>query len=61
MDLAIAHLGARDHDSAFQWLEKAYLARTMRIQELGQPIFDVLRNDPRYADLLRRLGLGHAS
>jgi tetratricopeptide (TPR) repeat protein len=60
MDLAIAHLGTGDRDSAFRWLEKAYVARTMRIQELGQPMFDMLRGDPRYDDLLCRLGLGNA-
>jgi DNA-binding winged helix-turn-helix (wHTH) protein/Tfp pilus assembly protein PilF len=60
MDLAVAHLGTGDHDGVFRWLEKAYTARTMRIQELGQPMFDVLRGDPRYDDLLRRLGLANA-
>jgi hypothetical protein len=61
MDLAIAHLGTGDRDSTFRWLEKAYDARIMRIQELGQPMFDMLRGDPRYDDLLRRLGLANAT
>jgi hypothetical protein len=33
----------------FEWLEKAYQERTMRIQELPQPIFDGLRGDPAFA------------
>jgi hypothetical protein len=59
MDFAIAHLGTGDRDSFFRWLEKGCTARTMRIQELGQPMFDILRDDPRYDDLLSRLGLAN--
>jgi hypothetical protein len=42
---------------AFQWLETAYSDRVMRIQELNEPHFDSLRGDPRYEDLLRRIGI----
>ena len=43
---------------AFVWLEKAYQARS---QELiyslrTDPAFDALRSDPRYADLVHRIG-----
>jgi serine/threonine protein kinase/TolB-like protein len=47
-----------DKDKAFEWLERAY-----RNQDLLMPTFirgcrfDSLRSDPRYADLMRRLGV----
>jgi TolB-like protein/DNA-binding winged helix-turn-helix (wHTH) protein/Tfp pilus assembly protein PilF len=46
------------HDEAFSWLERAYEERNLTlVQSLAtSPDFDVLRSDPRYADLLRRIG-----
>jgi eukaryotic-like serine/threonine-protein kinase len=50
-----AQLG--DKDKAFLWLEKAYEQRASDLRSLkGTPEFDSLRSDPRYADLLRRIG-----
>jgi serine/threonine-protein kinase len=47
-----------DKDQAFEWLEKVYESRHQSMLELKvNPAFDSLRSDPRYADLLRRLGL----
>ncbi len=47
-----------ERDQAFEWLEKAYQSRD---DELGwiliDPSLDNIRSDPRYADLLRRMGL----
>jgi TolB-like protein/DNA-binding winged helix-turn-helix (wHTH) protein/Tfp pilus assembly protein PilF len=57
VDLAIVYTGLGDRKSAFLWLEKAYQEHTMRIQELPEPIFDSLRSDPWFRDLMRRLGL----
>jgi tetratricopeptide (TPR) repeat protein len=57
VDLAVIYTGLRDHESAIQWLTKAYEQRTMRIQELPQPVFDSLRNDPRFHALALRLNL----
>ena len=56
-DFALVYTGLGDRDMAFQWLETSYSERVMRIQELNEPHFDSLRGDPRYADLLRRIGL----
>jgi hypothetical protein len=39
------------------WLEKAYQARFEPVM-LVRPQFDPLRRDPRFIDLMRRLGLG---
>jgi TolB-like protein/DNA-binding winged helix-turn-helix (wHTH) protein/Tfp pilus assembly protein PilF len=57
VDMAIVYTGLGDRNSAFLWLEKAYQEHAMRIQELPEPIFDSLRSDPRFGDLMRRLGL----
>ena len=47
-----------DKDQAFAWMEKAYEARSLSILYLKvSPRFDDLRSDPRFADLVRRVGL----
>ena len=55
---ALVYAGLGDKDQAFQWLEKSYDDHEPRIMRLKvDPLFDNLHSDPRYADLLRRLGL----
>ncbi len=45
-------------DEAIDWLEKAYIARDQNMPYLGvDPIFDTLRDDPRYQGLLRKMKL----
>jgi adenylate cyclase len=45
-------------DEAIDWLERAYLARDQNMPYLGvDPIFDPLRDDPRYQGLLRKMKL----
>ncbi len=56
-DLAVVHAGLDDRNSAFQFLEEAYQQRVFRIIELILPMFDDLRPDPRWGDLVRRIGL----
>jgi tetratricopeptide (TPR) repeat protein len=52
---------AGKNDQALEWLEKAYQARDPNIPYLSvDPIFDHLRGDPRFQDLLRRLNLPQA-
>jgi eukaryotic-like serine/threonine-protein kinase len=47
-----------DRDLAFQYLEKAYAdGDNELLTVIRYPAFDPLRSDPRYADLMRRLGL----
>jgi TolB-like protein/Tfp pilus assembly protein PilF len=57
-----AYLGLGDYDAAFAWFERAYQEQSNILQYLKIfPIFDPVRNDPRFADLLRRVGLDQAS
>jgi TolB-like protein/DNA-binding winged helix-turn-helix (wHTH) protein/Tfp pilus assembly protein PilF len=47
-----------DREQAFTWLEKAYEERSSKLVDLkSDPDFDSLRTDPRFADLVRRIGL----
>ena len=39
-------------------LEQAAEQRDGRVHQLVWPMFDPFRNDPRYANLKRRIGLG---
>jgi TolB-like protein/Tfp pilus assembly protein PilF len=56
-DIAIVHLGLRDHDAAFALLEESYRQRVFRLIELTTPLFDEISGDPRWAALVRRMGL----
>src|SRR3954468_527736 len=57
VDFAVVYAGLGDADRTFHWLDEAYQARSIRLQELPSPYFDKLRSDPRYRDLVRRVGL----
>ena len=53
---AMVHAGLGEKDEAFEWLEKAYGSRDFILTLLQvEPMFDPLRDDPRYADLMRRV------
>jgi hypothetical protein len=57
-NLAVLYARVGDNYSAFIWLEKAYQTHS---QELifglrTDPAFDVLRPDPKYLQLVRRIG-----
>jgi hypothetical protein len=56
---AVAYLGLGDKERCFSWLEKAYQEKSIVIFSMKiDPMWDPLRSDPRFADLLRRAGLG---
>jgi TolB-like protein/Tfp pilus assembly protein PilF len=56
--VALVYAGLEDKDQAFTWLEKAYEERFNRLAYLKVEAFwDPLRSDPRFADLLRRVGI----
>ncbi len=53
-----AYLGLGDNDQAFAWLDRAYQEHSGILQVIKvDPLFDPLRGDPRFADLVRRVGL----
>ena len=53
-----AYAGLGDKEQAFAWLEKAYQERRDLMTVLNvDPLVDPLRSDPRFQDLVRRVGL----
>ena len=55
---ALIFVGLGEHDKAFEWLEKAYESRDEWLLWMGtEPKLDALRSDPRFAELLGRIGL----
>ncbi len=56
--VANVYIGLGDKDQAFVWLEKAFQERSNNMVWLKVwPGWDPLRSDPRFDDLLRRIGL----
>ena len=56
--IARIYVGLGDKERAFEWLEKGYAGRSDHLTQLKtDPAFDSLRSDPRFADLVRRVGL----
>ena len=60
MPVAIAwrYIYAGDYDRAMDWLEEAFEVRDPILTGIGtSPLYDPLRSDPRFQDLLRRMNL----
>ncbi len=56
--VALVYTGLEDKDQAFTWLEKAYEERFNRLAYLKvEALWGPLHSDPRFADLLRRVGI----
>jgi tetratricopeptide (TPR) repeat protein len=55
-NVALIYVGLGDQDQAMTWLDKAYEAR-FNPSILLRPVFDPLRSDARFQDLLHRIGL----
>lgn len=55
---AFVSLGVGDNDVALGWLEKAYAQHSNGLTSLKvEPAYDPLRSDPRFQQLLQRVGL----
>jgi hypothetical protein len=53
-----AYLGLDDREQAFFWLEQAFREKSTILQFVKtHPYFDPLRSDPRFVDLVHRVGL----
>jgi TolB-like protein/Tfp pilus assembly protein PilF/predicted Ser/Thr protein kinase len=58
MGVAQQYLFAGDLDRVVESLQKAYEARTPKLLDIGHgPLWDPLRSDPRFQELLRRMNL----
>ncbi len=56
--IAQIHAWLGNRDEAFRWLEEAYRTRSNALLEIRySPQFDPLRGDPRFAELITRVGL----
>lgn len=54
----LAYIGVGDKNEAFVWFEKAYADHSNSLTSLKvNPVYDPLRSDPRFQDLLHRVGL----
>ncbi len=56
--IALRYLDAGDYNRSIDWLERAFEVRDPNLPYIGfQPLWDPLRSDSRFQDLLRRMGL----
>jgi TolB-like protein/Flp pilus assembly protein TadD len=56
-NVAKIYAAAANPEKAFQWLEKSYEEGSPDLIELNsEPVFDDLRDDPRFSELMRRIG-----
>jgi hypothetical protein len=55
--IGILHAGLKETESAFEWLERAYVERADGLTLLNvEPMVDGLRPDPRFQSLISRIG-----
>ncbi|MFQ5511982.1 MAG: protein kinase [Candidatus Krumholzibacteriia bacterium] len=54
----ISYVGMGETEKAFEWLQKAYEEHEPKLRELkASPFLEPLRSDPRYFEMLEKLGL----
>jgi hypothetical protein len=57
-EIAVNYAAMGDRDHTFEWLEKAYAERSGRMEYLkNEDFLQPFHSDPRYIDLLKRMGL----
>ncbi len=57
LDVTYVYAGLREKEQAFAWLERAYGERSWGMYRIKvDPKLDRLRSEPRFQDLLRRMG-----
>jgi len=58
IEIARVYVGLGDKEQAFIWLDRAYSEKDSRLIYLrADPTFDPLRSDPRFTELLKKIGL----
>jgi hypothetical protein len=58
LSIGFVYFAVGDNDRGFEWMEKAYAERSNGMVYLAvDPYFERWRGDPRYRDLMRRVGL----
>ena len=58
LNIAFIYANLGDNDKAFYWLNRAFDERESRLGNMkSSPNFDPLRSDPRFAELMKRVGL----
>jgi serine/threonine-protein kinase len=56
--IAAIHIALGDTDQGFEWLEKAFVDQSTSLVYLKvDPVFDPVRKEPRFTDLVHRVGL----
>jgi hypothetical protein len=61
-DIATIYAGLGDRTKTFEYLEKAYQGRVPYLVYLAvDPHFDAFRTEPRFQDLMRKIGLPEGS
>jgi tetratricopeptide (TPR) repeat protein len=55
--IAIVYEGLGERDHALEWFERAYKERSMNGWILPDQRLDAIRLDPRFKDIMRRMGL----
>jgi TolB-like protein/Tfp pilus assembly protein PilF len=59
--IALRYFDAGDYNRAIYWLERAFVDRDPNLPYITGPVWDPLRSDPRFQDLLRRMNLPTAA
>ncbi len=58
LSIAIVYIGLGNNDNAISWLKKAYEEHSPGLMFLNaSPIYDPLHSDPRFIDLLKKMGM----
>jgi tetratricopeptide (TPR) repeat protein len=56
-DIALIYTGLEQKDAAFEWLQKAVNERsTFLVYSKWEPRLDPLRSDPRFGQMLKKIG-----
>jgi adenylate cyclase len=55
--IAKIYAALNEKETAVSWLERGLAAGTIRVFYKDEPVWDTIRSDPRFTDLLQRMGI----